>query len=233
MAAKSERFEMRLEEEALARVDRWRSKQSDLPSRAEAVRRLVDTALDRASAKGVQFSDGEKILLIMMQDIFRQMKITNREIDPAFIGEVINGGHYWALPWALPGVFHGEEDAPQDLRYVQDVLDMWDRLERGFERLPTKEQAVVLRDSGSHGTDVRFFGFDGNHETPLMGIADFLVNKMNRWSRFKGRDLNSHMPTRAIYGRMLAAFEPMRQSFSGDLTAAQITILLKSEASGS
>lgn len=231
MVAKSERFEMRLDEETIGRVDEWRSKQSDLPSRAEAVRRLVDMSLERVAEKGAQFSDGEKILLIMMQDLYKHLKIKTPEIDPDFVAQVIHGGHYWAVPWALPGVFHGHEDEPKDLRYVQNVLDMWDRLERGFGRLPKPDQEAVLRQAGSHAGDVRFFGFDGNNESSLLGIATFLVNEMDRWSRFKGRDLNSHMPTRSIYERMLTVFEPMRRSFNGDLTAAQITALLKVEAS--
>ena len=36
---------MRLELEAVAAIDEWRRKQPDLPSRAEAVRRLIDLGL--------------------------------------------------------------------------------------------------------------------------------------------------------------------------------------------
>lgn len=45
MKAKTERFEMRLDEDAIKRIDDWRRSQPDLPSRAEAIRRLVDQAL--------------------------------------------------------------------------------------------------------------------------------------------------------------------------------------------
>jgi metal-responsive CopG/Arc/MetJ family transcriptional regulator len=41
MAPKTERFEMRLETTMIERVDAWRRKQEDLPSRAEAFRRLI------------------------------------------------------------------------------------------------------------------------------------------------------------------------------------------------
>ncbi len=47
MAPKTERFEMRMDPETLARVDEWRRKQPDLPSRAEAMRRLVDLGLKK------------------------------------------------------------------------------------------------------------------------------------------------------------------------------------------
>ena len=42
---KTERFELRLSLELLARVDEWRRAQSDLPSRSEAVRRLMEIGL--------------------------------------------------------------------------------------------------------------------------------------------------------------------------------------------
>jgi metal-responsive CopG/Arc/MetJ family transcriptional regulator len=38
-------FQMRASAEFLAKVDDWRRKQPDLPSRAEAIRRLVEIAL--------------------------------------------------------------------------------------------------------------------------------------------------------------------------------------------
>jgi hypothetical protein len=38
-------FQMRASEEWLKQIDDWRRKQPDLPSRAEAIRRLVEKAL--------------------------------------------------------------------------------------------------------------------------------------------------------------------------------------------
>ena len=45
MAPKTVRFEMRLETTMIERVDAWRRKQGDLPSRAEAFRRLIGLGL--------------------------------------------------------------------------------------------------------------------------------------------------------------------------------------------
>lgn len=45
MPQKSERFELRVSEEFLKKVDDWRRKQPDLPPRAEAIRRLVEQGL--------------------------------------------------------------------------------------------------------------------------------------------------------------------------------------------
>jgi hypothetical protein len=42
---KSERFEMRLDPAAVERIDAWRREQPDLPSRTEAIRRLIELGL--------------------------------------------------------------------------------------------------------------------------------------------------------------------------------------------
>jgi metal-responsive CopG/Arc/MetJ family transcriptional regulator len=43
----SERFNMKTSPEFLARLDKWRRKQPDLPNRSEAVRRLVEAAMKK------------------------------------------------------------------------------------------------------------------------------------------------------------------------------------------
>jgi hypothetical protein len=45
---KSTRFEMRAPVEWLKRLDDWRRQQSDIPPRAEAIRRLVDQSLEKS-----------------------------------------------------------------------------------------------------------------------------------------------------------------------------------------
>ena len=40
-------FQMRVSEQFLKKLDKWRRKQPDLPGRAEAIRRLVELALER------------------------------------------------------------------------------------------------------------------------------------------------------------------------------------------
>jgi len=44
----TERVELRFSKDLLARLDRWRREQDDLPSRGEAIRRLIETSLGPA-----------------------------------------------------------------------------------------------------------------------------------------------------------------------------------------
>ena len=51
VAEKEDRFGMRVDAEWMRAIDEWRRKQPDLPSRAEAIRRLVELGL-AVKAKG-------------------------------------------------------------------------------------------------------------------------------------------------------------------------------------
>ena len=231
MPAKSERFEMRLDEDILARVDGWRE-QEGVPSRAEAMRRLLEIGLARVPNDAVEFSDGEKLLAMMMRDVYKHLKIDG-EIDPDFVGEVIWGGHYWAPKWELQGLFHEHEDAPADVSLVLDVLDMWAFLERGYQKLNKKDKERVEKEAGPFGKLVRFPGFDGNNESSHLSLAYFLVRKMHRFAEFAGRDLNSHCPLLATYKRMVSVFKPMRSVLVGaELDATLIVRILKAQVQG-
>ena len=227
MAIKSERFELRIDEEQLSRVDAWANEQSDRPTRAEAVRRLVDLGISAGSSRAVHFSDGEKMLMLMMGDLFKALKIKDPESNPNFLAEVIYGGHYWAPKWEMQGVFHDHVDNPHDVRHVSNVLDMWSFIEEAYGRLSQAQKDAIATEI-EWATDVKFHGFDGNEESSHMSIARFLVDKMNRFSRFKGRELNSHYPTYDRYRGMLDAFEPMRPKLAGGcLSVQQLVTLLK------
>lgn len=226
MAQKSERFELRMDEDILTRVDKWRGEQSDVPSRAEAMRRLVETGLARGTRESVSFSDGEKLIVMMLRDVYRHQRMKG-DIDPEFVQDVIVGGHYWAPRWEMQGLFHDHVDRADDVRFVLDVLDMWSFVQRAHGNLSTDERGRVEQEAAPFGKHVKFPGFDGNNESELMSIAQFFVEKMNRFSEFKGSTFNSHMPTIAMYRRMLSVFAPLRKTLVGvDLSADQLVSIL-------
>lgn len=47
----TERFQMRVSPDFLAKIDDWRRQQPDLPNRSEAIRRLVELALRPAASR--------------------------------------------------------------------------------------------------------------------------------------------------------------------------------------
>src|SRR5262245_27332223 len=94
LQAKSERFEMRLDQGILDAVDNWREEQADRPSRAEAVRRLVEAGLTVTGRRRVTITDGEKLIVAMLAELLEHQEIT-ADIDPKIVKSILYGGHYW------------------------------------------------------------------------------------------------------------------------------------------
>lgn len=211
----TERFEMRIDSELLERLDMWGSEQEDTPSRAEAVRRLLELGLSHgAKGRAPHFTDGEKLITLMLTDMLKGLNVeTETNID--LVRNAIYGGHYWALGWEMPGVYHGHNDKESRVSFVVDVLDMWSFIEEAYELLSDEGKERLAKEADPFGTHVKFRGFDGNNEAEYMSIATFLVRDLERFTRFKDYDFNSHSPTLVGYGRMVRAFEPIRATLIG------------------
>lgn len=232
MSTKTERFEMRMDSMLIDRVDQWREVNGGV-SRAEAVRELILHGLDRSNKHGVHFTDGEKLLIAMVADL--QKAPAKREIDGSEIMEAIYGGHYWALKWNLSGIFHNHTDSPGALSLVLDTLDMWSFIEEAVETFNSTEREQLEAELGVSGKDPKFFGFDGNNESEYLGIASHLINQMDRFQRFKDRDLNSHMPLVGRYAKMTRVFQPIRSDLGMRhpirLSVGEVISLLRRDAS--
>jgi len=227
-APMTERFEMRFDQGTRNEIDAWRTRQNDLPSRAEAIRRLINVGLESSERKEVKITDGERLILGMLAEIQTHMKVKG-EFEPGFIMDAIYGGHYWGLAWKYSGLFHRHEDGAQNVSEVVDILDMWSFIESGYAGLSAKDKTRVEKEAEPFGKNPRFPGFDGNNETEHLGIADFLVEKLERFSGFDGRDLNSHWQSLDTYRRMLRVFDPMRRNLTGRTLTADELIAVLSE----
>jgi hypothetical protein len=135
----------------------------------------------------MELSNGEKLILIMLSEIYEKLKIEG-EVDPEFVRKAIFDESTWALAWKYLGIVgSGSESTPS---VVKDVLEMWELLEHSYNRLQATDREKVKAETKPSGYDVRFSGFDGNHETEYMAAARVLINDLDRFSLFKGRDLN-------------------------------------------
>jgi uncharacterized protein len=224
----TERFELRLDEETIARIDRWRSQQASPPSRADAVRSLISIALSPSPNESVETSDAEKLIISMLSEIHKATVKGKAEIDPDFVMSAIFHGHTWGLKWEYTGLFDAQEVSYARVKHVVDALDMWTFIESAVAKLTPKQRAELEKAATLYGKHPTFNGYDGNHETQYMGIARFLVQDMDRFATFKGRGFNSHVPSVARYSRMITKFEPMRVNLGGgkELSIAQLADLL-------
>lgn len=226
MQAATERFEMRLDPADLDRIDEWRGSQPGLPSRSEAVRTLLNVAL-RPRVAPTPFSDGEKILLWMISDLFKSLKIKS-DFEPKFMQKALVGGHYWAIRREHSGLFPREVDEAV-VSEVTNFLDMWRFIESAGAQFSKAERTEIAKEVGAARLDFRFPGFDHqNGEVDHLSVARFYVEELDSFSFLKGRDLDSHFQTLPGYRRMYVVFEPIRANLIGrELNVREMMSILK------
>jgi len=109
---------------------------------------------------------------------------------------------------------------------VSEILDMWSAIEKGYKHLSVEEKREVEAGAGPLGRGVRFSGFDDDAEGEYRETAHTLIETMDRFERFQGRNLKAHMPALEGYRRMLRLFGPMRPMAGHSRLGAQQIIAL-------
>lgn len=102
----------------------------------------------------------------------------------------------------------------QESNFVIDVLSMFLLLGDSYEQLSDYEKKEL---GGQARRRTYFLGFDANdrRESRLLGFARYLIEDTDDWeplARYFDQDHgygNSHMPTYALYQRMLEEFDPI------------------------
>jgi uncharacterized protein YfbU (UPF0304 family) len=174
----------------------------------------------------VKLSSGEKLILLMLCEIYEHLKIKG-QTDTELIKEAIFSGNLWGLGSGMPGVFHDSETPLEVVHETVNILVMWERLEQSFKNLGPEDKATLAKSSEAFGENVKFPGFDGNNESEYISATRFLVESLDRFQHFKGRDFNAHMPTLDGHRRMLKVFDPiLKRVLNKDFSAAQIKEVL-------
>jgi hypothetical protein len=65
-----------------------------------------------------------------------------------------------------------------------------------------------------------------------MSVARFMIDRMERFQEFRGRDLNAHMPTLDAHRRMLLVFEPILMgggAFGGELSLESMIAIVREQ----
>ena len=95
----------------------------------------------------MKLSDGEKLILIMLSEIYQRLEIKS-DIDPAFVQDAIHTGNIWGLDWEYTGIFHGtDRDDPPALHEAVEIMDMWDNIEDAYEHLSDEDKERVKQGS--------------------------------------------------------------------------------------
>lgn len=182
----------------------------------------------------MKLSNPEKLILVMLSEIHQKLEIQG-DTDTKFLLDAIYSDHTWALSWDMPGIVQdGGDETPPEVNEVADILDMWHFIETSCESFNVTEKDE-LYSAVENVAVTRFVGFDGNNETKHMSIARFLVESMNRFQHFKGRDFNAHCPTLYLYRPMVSAFNSIRKTNSlggnRNLSVSQVKHILTAHMS--
>ncbi|HCG7195228.1 hypothetical protein HJ178_24240 [Vibrio parahaemolyticus] len=161
----------------------------------------------------MKITDGEKLILLMLSELYDSVGVEG-EIDPEFIRSSIFSENTWSIPWKYSGIPFEQQETPEIVKEVLDILEMWSVIEYSYSQLTDEQKAQVETDAHPFGKDPKFNGFDGNNESEYMGVASFLINDLDRFEEFKGRYLNAHCPTLDTYYRMLPVFKEIQKNIN-------------------
>lgn len=126
-------------------------------------------------------------------------------------------GRHESFHWRYSGIFpEPEADTSPIVQEIADFMDMWARIEEAFKALAAPEQEAFRADQDL--MPPVFQGFDGNCEGEYQGVAGFMIEHLECFAEFAGRDLESHHPVVAGYRRILKAFRPIRERIDGTRT---------------
>lgn len=173
----------------------------------------------------MKLSDGEKLILVMLSDIYQHLKIDG-DIDPKFVKTSIFDDQTWGLAWQYTGLFPGHDDTPPVVKETCDIFDMYRVLDSSFKKLSAPDQKRVRDAADPFSEFIEFQGFDFNND-PHASVASYLVKHLERYTEINP-DLNSHsITTLQTYRAMLKNFKPMIDPFPhGGLSADQIIKVL-------
>lgn len=168
----------------------------------------------------MKLTDGERLIVVMLAEVMEALKL-NEEINPSLVKTLAFNHDDWAIEHKYSGIFRSE--APQDAEVSEtiDILWMWGIVEDRIADLAGAEA-----DEAKGWPFAKFRGFDGNHDRHY-GIARTLINDLEQFGDFKGRDVNSHsQATLPRYRTMYAKFDQfITANQGGPLTVDQLRAL--------
>ena len=106
----------------------------------------------------MKITDGEKLILLMLSEIYEKMGIDG-EIEPEFIKSAVFSDNLWSVPWKYSGIPFEDQETPEIVKKVVNILDMWSFIESSYISLSEAEKKKLEQDADPFGKDPKFNGF--------------------------------------------------------------------------
>lgn len=191
------RLELRVDQDLVDLIDKWRKNHSHLDmSRSEAIRTLI-----MQNAEDFHFTEQQRYMFLM-----QLVQLKNSSADNSFLNkeqienliEAIISGHDWAIKEIMPAVTLSEPDKTADVKFVYDVLNMFSIL---------KYSISLLKDSSNSFDNLKFKGFDDNKEVNLYSICSYIQKNLKKYSDLIPLDNEfTYMEMRPHYTKLLERF---------------------------
>ena len=155
----------------------------------------------------MNLSDGEKLILLMLSKLYEELDIEGG-IDPKLVHAAIHTGNLWGLEEKYAGVFNKAEPDPLIVTDTVKILNMWNWIEKAYEKISPEDKDRVKTETQSSETDIRFPGFVSDEkEIAYLEVTHFQIDSLGKFKEFKGREENSGLSSMAAYHHMYAVFQ--------------------------
>lgn len=125
--------------------------------------------------------------------------------------------HYdWIIDHLSPGL------TSEECTFVLDVLDMYAAFYFSFKKLENPKDLKEV--------DIKFPGFDGNHETMFMAYTKYFIEDLDRFNEIRETTngyYNSHMRMIPKYKNMLIKLKEFQKPYTYELSEDQVIEILK------
>lgn len=155
----------------------------------------------------MELTNAQRLGLAMLAEIHKKLDIRDG-VNSELVAKALWSHNDWAINWEHGMLFDDSERNPPHVKHVVEVLEMYDFLERSYAAIADDGRALIA-EAYPYGSPT-FPGFDGNEESEYYSAAQFLIEDLHRFQRFKDHDLNSHAPTVEASERMLDVYRPIR-----------------------
>ncbi|HBM90316.1 MAG TPA: hypothetical protein DD400_00315 [Rhodospirillaceae bacterium] len=182
----------------------------------------------------MDLSKGEKLLLIMLCDLYQQLSIRS-DIDPQIVKNAIVNDQTWGIEWEYSGLLGSEGGPfPPIVKEVGDILDMWSFIKESYAQISSAEKCNLQILSGDlceiSADKMVFPGFDFDAEQEHYIVAKFFISQLGMFPALHSDSLNACTPVLKGHKRMMDVFTPMRAKVSGRLlNAAELLEIFKSQ----
>lgn len=171
----------------------------------------------------VQFSPKDRALFIYLFKILKNQG--DEEYDYDNMIKALQFGFEYHYSDVFDCIFD-DVLSEEDCREILDVLEMYRGITYSYNKLKKERGVKNLNDD-----KIRFYGFDGNHETKQMSYARYYLVDLNRYFEIQeyaqGDDYNSHHQMLPKYRAMLSVWKSYPSEVKYCMTEEQIVNLLK------